>query len=262
MYAPPLDDAALLAIWERSLPLERPWRELALLADASGEPVEVLAGLPIGERDRRLLDLRERLFGADVEGEIACPSCGERLELRLALATMCLPVPATTERDAPAEDRSAAGCSVQGSMELEAGGWRLTLRLPDSSDVAASVAAAEPEAELVRRCIATATLDGEALAPDAVPDALLAEMRERVAERLAELDPQADVVLDLSCPACGQRWEAAFDPAAFLLDEVSAYAGRLIADVHELARAYGWREPDVLALGPVRRRRYLELALG
>ena len=37
---------------------------------------------------------------------------------------------------------------------------------------------------------------------------------------------------------------------------------RLVADVHALAYAYGWREGDVLALTPARREVYLELTGG
>ena len=40
---------------------------------------------------------------------------------------------------------------------------------------------------------------------------------------------------------------------------VEAHARRLLGEVHRLARAYGWREHDVLALGAARRAAYLEL---
>jgi hypothetical protein len=78
---------------------------------------------------------------------------------------------------------------------------------------------------------------------------------------MAELDGQADVSLDLNCAACAHRWQAPFDPAAFLLREVAEYAARLTTEVHQLARAYGWSEESILAMGPVRRRRYLSLVV-
>jgi hypothetical protein len=34
----------------------------------------------------------------------------------------------------------------------------------------------------------------------------------------------------------------------------------MLYDVHALASAYGWREADVLAMSPMRRQVYLELA--
>ena len=42
--------------------------------------------------------------------------------------------------------------------------------------------------------------------------------------------------------------------ARFLLRRLDGQAGQLLREVHVLARAYGWREPDVLALTPRRRR--------
>jgi hypothetical protein len=52
---------------------------------------------------------------------------------------------------------------------------------------------------------------------------------------------------------------ATLDPAEFLWAAAEAQARRLLLEVDALARAYGWREPDVLALPPARRRAYLEL---
>ena len=37
------------------------------------------------------------------------------------------------------------------------------------------------------------------------------------------------------------------------------WAGRMLLDIHALARAYGWSESDILALPPRRRQAYLEL---
>jgi len=78
---------------------------------------------------------------------------------------------------------------------------------------------------------------------------------------MSELDPQADVSLNLNCAACGHEWQSSFDPAAFLLSEVDGYAARLTGEVHRLARAYGWSEASILEMSPVRRQRYLSLLL-
>ncbi len=50
------------------------------------------------------------------------------------------------------------------------------------------------------------------------------------------------------------------DIGRFLWREVSVAARRMLAEVHLLASAYGWAERDILALCPVRRAAYLELA--
>jgi hypothetical protein len=63
----------------------------------------------------------------------------------------------------------------------------------------------------------------------------------------------------LTCDTCGERSSSPFDIRAFFWRELAARAHHIALDVHELARAYGWRESDVLSLSPARRRRYLEL---
>ena len=88
-----------------------------------------------------------------------------------------------------------------------------------------------------------------------LPDDLLAALADEMSAR----DPQAEVLLDLTCPACGSRWQALFDIAAFFWTELAAEAKRLLREVDALARAYGWREADILALSPQRRQAYLEL---
>ena len=67
-------------------------------------------------------------------------------------------------------------------------------------------------------------------------------------------------MINLSCPACAGAWSATFDIAGFLWKEIHAWAKTALRGVHVLARAYGWRESDVLALSPTRRQIYLELA--
>ena len=44
------------------------------------------------------------------------------------------------------------------------------------------------------------------------------------------------------------------------LREVEAEAMRLLRDVHVLARQYGWREADIIAMSPLRRQMYVEMA--
>ena len=41
---------------------------------------------------------------------------------------------------------------------------------------------------------------------------------------------------------------------------IAGRALRLLGHVHALARAYGWREADILAMSPARRQVYLDLA--
>jgi len=77
--------------------------------------------------------------------------------------------------------------------------------------------------------------------------------------RMAKADPQAEVLITMQCPACPHQWSAPLDIGAFFWAELNAWATRMLREVHLLAAAYGWREPDILALSPRRRQLYLEM---
>ncbi|MGQ0568671.1 MAG: phage baseplate protein, partial [Armatimonadota bacterium] len=91
-----------------------------------------------------------------------------------------------------------------------------------------------------------------------LPEEIVTEL----AARMAEAQPEAEVLLDLECAACGHRWQAPLDIAAFLWTEIASRAKRLLREVHTLAQVYGWRESDVLALSDARRQHYLGLVTG
>jgi hypothetical protein len=61
-----------------------------------------------------------------------------------------------------------------------------------------------------------------------------------------------------TCPACGAATLARID----LLPAISAGIETILAEVHLLARAYGWREPAILALPGARRRAYARMIRG
>jgi hypothetical protein len=72
-------------------------------------------------------------------------------------------------------------------------------------------------------------------------------------------DPRGRIQFALDCPACLKHWEETFDITSFFWSEVSAWALRQLREVHVIASTYGWSEAEILALGPARRRAYLEM---
>ena len=231
-----VDDARLLDAWERVADLARPWRELTLLESTLGIPIDDLAHLSIGARDRLLLELHVGMFGSRLDCETSCPSCGSRLELSVDAEALIVPPRAIESSD----------------LELTEDDWTVRFRLPDSADIDACVD--ESGDAIAERCISVIAR------PEQVHVAGIPErVRARVAERMSELDAQADVSLDLTCAVCGDRWQAPFDPAAFVFREIDARAARVTTEVHRLASAYGWSEESVLAMSSARRRRYIEL---
>jgi hypothetical protein len=242
----PLSAAELLTAWEDGL-ADTPWgRALSLLVAACPESSrEEIATLSIGERDGRLFTLREWAFGSQLASVTHCVSCGDRVEWTIDVADL----------------RSAGQAGESGDLSLEVDGWYVNFRLPNTHDVAAASqyrSPAEAQQALLELSIREARLGDREIAVSALP----AEVVEAVARRMAEADPQSEVQLELTCPACGKRWPALFDIGSFFWSEINAWAQRLLTEVHALARAYGWREAEIINLSPWRRQFYLNLVSG
>jgi len=232
--------AQMLDVWEASTRAAPQLRSLALLERTSGLASEELAALPVGRCDALLLELREQLFGTRLECETHCPRCGDRLEF--ALATPAL-------RVAP----SGLEHEVQ---QLELGGISVTFRAATVADLEACADITVPEQAsqtLLARCIQHIEPAGAML------DSALAEA---VAQRMAALDPQADLPVELACPHCSHSWTEPFDIGAFVAREMNGWAQHVLDDIHVLAASYGWSERDILALSPARRRHYVERVAG
>lgn len=241
----PLSPHDVLWVWEVGEHQHPVDRALTLLAVACPELTwEDVAALSVGRRDARLLTLRERTSGPKLNGFVECPRCAQRLEFDVTVADLRV----DSEPDAGEEAR-----------ELVTGGLELRFRLPNSRDLAA-VASCEDTATarnlLAQRCILRISRDGIPVAASELP----AEVIRGVAREMAAWDPQAEVMLDLRCPACDHDWQRLFDIVTFFWAELAAQARRLLHEVHTLARAYGWREADILDMSARRRRFYLEMA--
>ena len=241
-------------MWEWGRAQTPPQRALRMLAAVDpGASEEALAELSIGQRDAKLLALRERLFGPDLSCLATCPVCDQPVDLSFRVDDIRW---ATISESSP---YPAAGQEGDEELSVSMAGYEVQFRLPNSRDLAA-VAVDEAEAEarqhLLRRCIVFAERDGEAKTVDALPGDVLAA----VVERMAEADPQSDVQLSITCPECAHVWQATFDIVSYLWAEIDAWAQRTLHEVHTLASTYAWPEVDILAMSPRRRQLYLEMA--
>lgn len=238
---------ALLRVWEVGVsapPLDRALTILQTAFPAAAR--DELAALSIGRRNARLFNVRALTFGARLDGLAQCPACNA--ELAFSLDTPDL----TGASDAPDADEI---------HETASDGWQLRFRLPNGTDLEAMARCADISAArrlLIARCLAQAVHNGAEVSPQALPEAMIAELARQMVAR----DPHAEVELDLQCPTCDARWLLEFDIEAFFWSEIVAQAKRLLREVHLLARAYGWREADILALSAARRQIYLEMIGG
>lgn len=235
----------MLQIWETGQSQHPIDRAITMLTFAYPEKsLDELASLSIGQRDTSLLTLREITLGEKMESYAECPQCAERLEFTVNVADIRLtePIPAINQE-----------------YLLTSGNLQLRFRLPNSKDLAAVVGYQDVNKArylIGQRCVLEVNRDGVALDDKELSPDLMTVL----AQQMAECDPQAEILLNLTCPACNHHWQILFDIVAFFWSEISVQAKRLLREVHTLARFYGWREADILAMSAVRRQFYLDLA--
>jgi hypothetical protein len=242
----PLSAAQLLDAWERGLS-EPVWRRMfPMLSVACPDcSFDALAALSIGERDRRLLTLRQLTFGSQLASVANCSRCGEKLEWTVEVAELVI-------QSAP---------ETSASLSVDVDNYHVRFRLPNTLDLAAIANsgfadAAAARQRLLANCVLGAEQEGEQVSAPALPNSVTTA----IVKRMAEADPQADLQVDLSCPACGEEWLAQFDIESFFWSELCSWVQKILSEVHQLARAYGWSETEILSLSPWRRQFYLAQA--
>jgi hypothetical protein len=247
----PLSDQDILRVWETGQSQHPLDRALTLLLSGLRDcPFDTIARLSIGQRDAYLLTLRELTFGTQMEGIADCPRCRERLEFNVSVAELRVSNPAI-----PLEAYEAIETASEYTLNLE--GFELQFSLPSSRDLAAVVNCSDlsqAHQRLTQRCIHQIRQNGVSVEYSTLPTRILTQF----AEQIADYDPQAEIWLNLRCPACDHAWQVLFDIVTFFWAELNAYANRLLQDVHRLARFYGWREADILSMSSRRRQFYLE----
>ena len=226
----------IVGVWglcEHQAPIAR---ALAIIQAAfPAMPAGDIARLSVGRRDLLLLMIRRAMLGTTFESVAECPKCTERLEFTLNAADL--------------EIGSLEPAAHEYELAFEQ--YRVRYRLLDSYDIIDAGACAsieEARALLVDSAVLDATVAERSVRPDQLP----ADVVERLAVAITENDPQAELLLNLDCPACGHGWQVLFDVATFFWDEV-------LRDVHFIASKYGWSEDAILSMSPMKRKLYLEM---
>lgn len=242
-----LSSMELLQAWEQGIEASGVDRALILLGAACRDsPDEDPAQFSVGERDARLLTLREWTFGPEVLAVTHCRKCADVLELNFRVDDV----------------RAEAPAHATVVLALADGDYNVKFRLPNSLDlreVQGTDDSPEGLAEkLFRRCLLEVSCGGENVAIEQLPEATTSA----VAERMREVDAQAEIELALECSQCHCTWSEMFDIASFFWTEIQAWASRTLNEIHQLASAYGWSETQILGLSSLRRNLYLNLIAG
>jgi hypothetical protein len=233
-----------LRIWESSHGQPPGQKIISVLAAASpDESREDLAQLTLGQANRRLLDLREQIFGSHLNASSTCGNCGTRFEFDLS---------------ADLFRQTNADRAFESEFDFASDRYRVQFRLLNLDDLnfaneVGSVNSARQR--LIKRCVLKAVHAKKSVSADELPEQVVSEL----AARLMECDPEAELLLDLACPSCGFEFELPFDISAFFCVEMDAEAQRLLREVHALALGYGWREADILEMAAPRRQFYLDM---
>jgi hypothetical protein len=241
----PLHASELLTVWEEGLDQPLLEKTLRLLGRACSvdNPGEI-GRLSIGERDVRLLALREWMFGPTLRNVANCPVCKQPAEWETSTGNLRL-------QTLPAD------LTVK-TFLLEKDDFTIRFRLPDSQDVSKAIidpAYRSDEKKILLDCILEASDPDGKCDPRSLPDPVW----DTLAQRMSEEDPQADIRMNIRCPSCSYEWEVRFDIMSFLWAEIHNWAHRILQEVFTLGRSFGWSEKDILNMSDRRRQTYLQL---
>jgi hypothetical protein len=235
-----ISERDLLTVWE--IGLTKPLIERSLLLVSLWHPdldISQIAAMPIGERDARLLEIREELFGSVLNNATNCPQCKQKVEWEMPIDVLWV---------LPSPD------NLDNSLEFD--GTLIKFRVPNSADIMEILALEKgisKEEALLSRCIELGSLPLPLSheMPEALKNALL--------QKMEACDPQSDITMAISCPECGHNWDMTFDIMTYLWAEINDWATNLIQDVYLLAKNFCWSENDILGMGSFRRSLYVNM---
>lgn len=182
------------------------------------------------DRDRVLAAVFAREVGPQVRSNPTCPACGKGFDVEFELASLLSSL---------TPDRSELRAEADGSFSL-ADGTRF--RLPCGDDELAALGEPRPAEALLARC--------HQGGPTAAAE--LSAVLDRAA-------PLVDTELGVTCPECGHRHGLRFELQGFLLGTLIAERRQRVAEVQQLARAFGWSLTEILALTRTQRRMHVAM---
>ena len=200
-----------------------------------------LIAMPIAGRDQYLLALYEIYFGNSIAGVSDCPRCDEEIEVTIPVDQI----------------RSEDASFKPATISVNKGQYQVRSRLPDSLVLLAidpSQDLQDARRSLIGLCIVSSTYKGKTIPPHHLPAYVL----KAVADRILLEDQQAELLMEVHCPACDHAWEIQFDISSYFWDSLAKSADSMLWEVHVLAKAHGWKEADILAMNAWRRHQYLK----
>ena len=238
-----MEDRLLLLAWEKGFHQSLIYKGLYLLQLLYPHAnLEELMAFSIGRRDVNLLYLRSLLFGNQLENTAHCPECGQKTEWTMPLKQLYLQ-PLETQED-------------KEEFTLEQEGKPIAFRLPNNQDLL-ELSTENPSAWTTERLLQKCILQQEGIIRQVEDFSDI--FKQQIIEKIAELDPQADINIGLSCPECEYQWSLNFNILTYLWTELEDYVYRLLQDIGRLAMNFGWSENSILEMSRFRRNLYLQM---
>ena len=173
---------------------------------------------------------------------VTCPGddCGERLDATMGVGDLLEEPygdrPTVHEKTVRADGRTAT----------------VRFRLPTGADQEAVAARNPSDPAAAAEMLLAMCLEDDR-------DGLSPALRAELSQAMAQLDPQADLQLQLTCPECGLEFRALLDAGTFLVRELTDHEDWLHREVHLLALCYHWSRSAILAMPRMDRQRHVQL---
>jgi hypothetical protein len=224
-------------------------RCLVALGPFEPVPIAAVQGLNVGDREALLLQLRRLTLGDRISCVVKCPACGEQMDLELGAGALLV------------ESYPESTPVYETTFQKNGDAWQVRFRVPTGEDQerAAGLAARDPRAAaelILQRCVEHLGKDNENNLPrDAWPD----QAFEQLSKLMAELDPQAEILLHLDCPYCDHAFSTMFDTASFFQAELGRQTADLYREVHWLVCYHHWSESEIMEMPTPKCRRDIRL---
>ncbi|KHE93427.1 MAG: hypothetical protein SCABRO_00853 [Candidatus Scalindua brodae] len=160
---------------------------------------DAVGRLTVGDREALLLHLRRLIMGERMQCILNCPQtdCNELMDIELRVSDLLQP---TYQKPEPV---------YEDIVESAGRKFRVRFSLPTGIDQEAAALKASTDVQaggvlLLRRCVES-VFDDEDIETEWFPE-ILPEMLKALPIKMARLDPQAELILNLTCPICEESF--------------------------------------------------------
>jgi hypothetical protein len=137
--------------------------------------------------------------------------------------------------------------------------YDVRFRLPTGADQEAVSGLAQTDLNAASSMLLRNCIGGIAREDGSTVEVISQSLETQLSSMMSDLDPQAELMLNMICPACSKNCSVIFDTASYLSKEMASHMEHIYREVHMLAFYYHWSESDIMGMTQKKRERYLDL---